>query len=103
MRNIIKCFAIIGMIVTAHFGLPTSSAQNTTERFPESFFMGKWGGYISGAIVDPDGGFYPFEIKLGGIPAEYPIGPYGGGASFYLRMSGSWPSRFTYSDTTVCT
>lgn len=101
-KNLTKCCVIAGLIMTAHFSLPTSSAQDTTEQFPESFFMGKWGGYISGAIVDTPCGFFPFEIKLGGIPVEHPIGPYGGGASFYMIMSGSWPTGFSYSDTTNC-
>ena len=70
LKSSIKQIALFLIIVTVHFCIHTSSTQDTAERFPESFFVGKWGGYISGAIVDPDGGTFPFEIRLGGIPAE---------------------------------
>jgi len=101
LKNFIKGFVVAGIIVTVHFSLPASSAQHTADRFPQSFFLGKWGGYISGAIVI-DGAVFPFAIDLKGFPAQLAVGPYGGGASFRMIMQGSWPCEFSFSEINQC-
>jgi len=92
------------VLVISILGVYQALAQEK-KKISEDFFMGKWGGNISGAVVDKQPKkppkIYPFSIELVGHPAKLGIGPFGGGADAWMRMEATWPGKFTLVDTCV--
>jgi len=84
---------------------PLGDAQGK-QKIPADFFIGKWGGTISGEIVDKQPHKpikkYPFSIVLIGKPGKL-IGPFGGGTLATMRMNATWPGKFTVVyDSVMC-
>jgi hypothetical protein len=82
-------------------------AKQSNQKILQDFFMGKWGGNISGEVVDKKPHQpvkrYPFNIELVGYPAKLLIGPYGGGSPAWMMMEATWPGKFTIVyDTVLC-
>lgn len=75
------------------------------QKILKDFFMGKWGGTISGAVVYVDEHNHkqirPFTIELIGHPTKLGIGPFGGGGTAWMRFDATWPNKFTLVDTFV--
>lgn len=98
-----KYFMIFLVLMISISGVSQIFSQEKQD-IPSDFFMGKWGGNISGAVVQTDYviwpvGTYPFSIELIGYPAQLGIGPFGGGAGAFMKFEGTWPNNFTIVDT----
>jgi hypothetical protein len=100
MRKYLMTFLLMFLV----FGIYQASAQKKQE-IPKDFFMGRWGGTISGEVVDKQPHTpirrYPFNMELVGNPAKLGIGPFGGGAEVWMKMDATWPGKFTLVDTSV--
>lgn len=99
-----KRYAIILFLMALVSGIPQVYAQEK-QKIPADFFLGKWGGTISGEVVDKQPHQpvkkYPFNMELIGHPAKLGIGPFGGGAEAWMKMTATWPDKFTLVDTSV--
>lgn len=92
------------LLVSLSFGVSQTFVLPTVN-IPADFFMGKWGGTISGEIVEPPPKYarYPFNLELVGYTGKGGIGPFGGVAEAWMKMSASWPGNFTVVfDTVMC-
>lgn len=100
-KHLIKTFLVFVISILCS----SSAFGQGKQEIPKDFFMGKWGGNISGAVVDKQPGrptkIYPFSIELVGHPAKLGIGPFGGGAEAWMKMDATWPDKFTLVDTSV--
>lgn len=81
------------------------------QKIPADFFLGEWGGTIHGEIVYckkqnsddcPPCTHDPFKIEFIGYPARYALGPTSGGAQALIKMTATWPTKFTICDTVTC-
>lgn len=99
MRKYCVLFVVISIL-----GFTQLFAQEK-QKIPTDFFMGNWGGTISGEIIDKQPHKpvkkYPFNLELIGHPAPYEIGPFGGGANAWMKMNATWPNSFTLINTSV--
>jgi len=97
IKNPIIFLLMIPVLVSFH------TFAQTEINLPADFFMGKWGGTISGEVVDEQLRKYPFNLELVGYPAKFGIGPFGGGSTAWTRMDATWPGKFTVVyDTVFC-
>lgn len=100
-KHLIKTFLVLVISILCF----SSAFGQGKQEIPKDFFMGKWGGNISGAVVDKQPKkppkIYPFSIELVGHPAKLGIGPFGGGAGAWIKMDATWPGKFTLVDTSV--
>jgi len=94
-------FFILAILISGFYPI---FAQET-QKIPSDFFCGKWGGTIYGEVVDKQPHEpikkYPFSMVLVGHPAKLGIGPFGGGATAWMKMVAIWPGKFTLVDTSV--
>ncbi len=73
------------------------------QKIPADFFLGEWGGTIHGEIVTSEPKkHYLFEIEFIGHPARHGLGPTSGGAEALMKITATWPNKFTICDTVGC-
>lgn len=95
-KGLIETFLVLVISILCY----SSAFGQEDQEIPSDFFMGKWGGNISGAVVDTNRTEYPFSMELVGHSAESGIGPLGGGAEAWMKMDATWPG-ITLVDTSV--
>jgi len=102
MKKYLIRFLVLSIVITVF----SSAFAQGKQKIPKDFFMGKWGGTLSGEIVvkQPHKPIkkYPFSIVLIGKPGKL-IGPFGGGTPAMMWMNATWPRKFTVVyDSVMC-